>query len=156
MTPDEETSIVRIFPKTVVHPIIWGNIKWACAQADEVDPNDYSAYFNELLQALLSEKAQCWLRFRRDDRRLLAMLITRVTYDKLTGKKELYLQCLYSLEPVAEQVWGRDWEYISEFVRQQECETVYFNSRHKRLWDLAEKVGFREKYRTYEFKVRGA
>ena len=104
--------IIRILPTQVVK--LWETIKYGVVLADEVNEEERYIYLNELLHALLNEKAQCFVRLS-DDRRLLAMLITRFQVNKITGDKELYLQGLYSWEAVNDEVWQHDMDFVKEF-----------------------------------------
>jgi len=144
--------ICRILPQQV--PQLWECIKFACVQADEVNKEDMPFYFNELLQALLNEKAQCFIRLA-EDRTLLALMITRIVLDRITDKKHLSLQCLYSFKTVKDEVWERDWKFLLDFVKKEGCSYISYNSRHNKLWELGEMVGFYEKHRTYEIRVEG-
>jgi len=150
--PIENSIIVKIVPTQI--PQLWEVIKFACAQADEVNKEDFPYYFNELLHALLNDKAQCFMRIA-EDRTLLALLITRIMIDKVTGKKYLFMQCLYSFKAVEDEVWKRDWNFILDFIKREGCSYISFNSRNKRLWDIAEKLGFKERHRTFDFVVGG-
>lgn len=132
-------------------PAFWENIKFACKQADEVEEKDYQAYFNELLQMLLNEKAQCWVRLN-EKRELQAMLITRVLLDKITDKKCLFLQCLYSFNVVDKEVWHREFLLIKAFADTEKCTRITFDSKNPKIWELAQSVGFKEHHRNFIFE----
>ena len=73
-------SIFRLLPVQIVP--FWEAIKFACKEADEVKKEEMSNYFNELLQALLSDKAQVFIVL--DDKRILhSIAITRITFNKV-------------------------------------------------------------------------
>lgn len=142
--------VIRILPVQV--PQLWEAIKFACVQADEVNKEDMPSYFNELLHALLSDKAQCFLRLG-DDRTLLLLMITRIMIDKITGRKSLFVQALYSWKNVEDKEWQDDYRFIREFAKQEQCKRISFESRNPRVWQLAEVLGFRENLRRFVFDL---
>jgi len=148
----ENSIIVRILATQI--PQLWEVVKFACTQADEVDKEDLPYYLNELLHALLSDKAQCFIRLG-EDRTLLALISTRVMVDKITGKKYLFIQCLYSFKMVEDEVWKQDWSIILDFIKAEKCSYVSFNSRNERIWEITRMLGFKEKYRRFDYEVGG-
>ena len=142
----------RILPVQI--PALWEVIKFACVQADEVNKEDMPLYFNELLHALLSDKAQCFLRLG-DDRTLLVLLITRVLVDKITSQKSLFLQVLYSWKAVEDKEWLDDFDFIKEFAKQEQCKDISFEPRNPRVWEIAKFLGCRETHRKFVFDIGG-
>ncbi len=142
----------RILPVQI--PQLWEVIKFACTQADEVNKEDMPPYLNELLHALLSEKAQCFLRLG-DDRSLQIIMITRITIDKITGEKYLFLQCLYSFKVVRDEILKQDWDFVMEFAKNEKCSYIYFDSRHERIWEISKIAGFKEKNRRFDLRIGG-
>lgn len=135
-------------------PTFWENIKFAAVQVDGVKKEDQRQYLNELLHALLNEKAQCWV--RTDDQKSLdALLITRILLDKITGRKYILFQCLYSFKVVASEVWDVEFEFVKQFALNEQCSYILFNSTNRKIWEIAECVGFKEKYRTFVFDLGG-
>jgi len=143
---------VRILPVQI--PKLWEVIKFACVQADEINREDMPSYFNKLLHALLSDKAQCFLSLN-DDRTVRVVLITQITIDKTTNEKYLFLQCLYSFQKVQDEVWGKDWHFIMDFAKKEQCSYISFNSRNERIWEITKLLGFKEKYRRFDLKTGG-
>lgn len=134
--------------------LFWEAIKFACKQADEVNKEDYGRYFNELLQASLSKKAQCFVVL--DQAKVLHNIaITRLTTDKVLQRKELFLQCLYSMSIMSEIQLREYFNFIAEFAKQEKCSTIVFNSRNYRVWELAKLVGISERYRSFEYRIGG-
>ena len=148
----ENSIIVRILPVQV--PQLWEVLKFACVQTDEVDQSNIPRYLNELLHALLSNKAQCFIRLG-EDRTLLMLVLTRIMFDKFTGEKDLFVQCLYSFKAVEDEIWKRGIQLIEEFARKEGCRTVSFNSRRPRIWEVAKLIGFTEKHRVFSCEVGG-
>ncbi len=132
----------------------WNAIKFACVQADEVDKESMADYFNELLQALLSDKAQVFIVL--DSKRILhTIAVTRIVFNKVTLRKELYIQCLYSMTPMDNTAAIKYFTFAAEFAKRQECKFVVFNSRNPRIWELAELNGCKEQYRSYALNLGG-
>jgi len=116
-------------------PAFWETIKFGCKNADVVQPKNYQVYFNELLHALLSDKAQCFVRLN-EERKLLAILVTRIVGHKVTGEKSLCLQSGYSFEAVPQT-------------------SITFDTSNSALADRALDVGCKETTRSYEYTIGG-
>jgi len=144
--------IIKILSTQI--PQLWEQIKFACVQADEVNKEDMPSYLNELLHALLSDKAQCWLRLG-DDRTLLLLMITRILVDKITGRKSLFIQTLYSWKSVGDNEWQDDYNFVKEFAKHEQCKRISFESRNPRIWELAEVLGFKENLRSFKLSLGG-
>lgn len=144
--------IIRVLPIQV--PQLWEVIKFAVTRADEVESKDLQPYFNELLHALLSDKAQCFVRLD-DDRKIILLVITRILVDKITGKRSLFIQGLYSWKSVEDKEWQNDYSFIKEFGKHEQCKRISFESRNPRIWQLAEILGFRENLRKFTLNMEG-
>jgi len=142
--------IVKLLSKQV--PVFWDAIKFAAAQADEVDNKDLQPYLNELLHALLSDKAQCFVNLD-DKRTLTGLLITRIGIDRITGDKFLLLQSVYTWKILDDQVWRDTYNLFRQFAIKEDCKYLLFNSRNPAIWDRTKKLGFKEKVRTFTLSV---
>lgn len=137
---------IRLLPTQI--PSFWEAIKYATVQAGEVNEKDRQACLNELLHALLNEKAQCFVRLN-DERRLLAILITRLQIDKVTGDKNLFAQAMYSWKHASEELWQDVMKFVGDFAIHEQCKYITFESNNERLWKLAKFFGFRESLRKF-------
>lgn len=138
--------IIKLLPNQV--PFFWDAIKLATTQADEVDSKNIQPYLNELLQSLLSEKAQCFVSL--DDKRVLTgLLITRVCIDKITGDKFLLIQSVYTWKLLTDQVWKDAYDLFRLFAIKEGCKYFSYSSSNPAIWDRASKLGFKEKTRTF-------
>ncbi len=133
---------------------MWNIIKFTVMMTGEVKDSDIVPYCNELLHALLSDKAQCFMDLD-SDRKVRAVLITRILFDKNTNSEYLFMQSLYGFKLIPEDEFRQGFKLLLEFAKNRKCSSISFNSRNRRLWDYADKYGFKEKYRTYEFIVNG-
>lgn len=140
---------IKLLPTQI--PLVWEIIKWVCKQVNEIEEKALPAYCNELLQALLSNKAQCWIRLN-GDKHLIALLITRLCFDKITDDKYIFLQALYSFVKVDGSVWQEEMKLMRDFSDKEGCKHIAFDSRHPRVWELAIQLGFKEKSRTFIFR----
>lgn len=142
--------IVKILPVQI--PVFWDSIKFCAVTADEVDEKYRQKYLNKLLHSLLSDKSQCFVRLD-DERILIALMITKIDVHKMTDKKSLHIQVLYSLKRVNGLEWQEDYIFLTDFARKQECKSITFDTRHEQVMDLGRSVGFREVQRAFEFEL---
>jgi len=145
-------SIYRVLPVQIIQ--FWDAIKYACIQADELKAEQYLKYFNELLQALLSDTAQCFI-VLNNDRVLHAIAVTRITINKVQLQKELDIQCLYSMSAMSDSELRKYFKFIANFATQEECKVITFSSRNSRIWQVANTVGCTERHRTFIFELGG-
>jgi hypothetical protein len=139
-------TFYKLLPQQV--PVFWEAIKLACVSADEVKSTDAGPYVNELLHALLNNKAQCWLRLN-EERRLVALSITRIKFSPQTEEKQLFIQVAYSWKLVPDDVWYRDLGILREYAKKEDCTSVGFISGNSRIWDIGYSCGFTEVSRTF-------
>lgn len=142
--------IIKVLSTQV--PSFWEAIKMTVKQADEVDDKDLQPYLNELLHALLNDTAQCWVRLD-ENRTLIALCVTRVQVDKVTGDRYLYMQSLYSWQKQDENIWKRDRDFIGEFAKKEGCKYLTFNSRNEAMFNIADILGFKERTRIFELRI---
>lgn len=145
-------SIFRLLPTQIVP--FWDAIKFACEKADEVKKEEMPNYFNELLQSLLSDKAQVFIVL--DSKRILhSIAITRINFNKVQQRKELLIQCLYSMTTMDDASVVGYFSFIAEFAKQEGCEMILYNSRNPRIWQIAAVLGCTELSRTFAFNLGG-
>ena len=142
--------IIKITPPQVAE--YWELVKFGIVHGDLVSEDHRQVVLNEILQALLSETAQCF--FRLDDQhRVIALMITRIQISKVSGDRFLYIQCIYSFRQVANLEWHEDWNYLQTFASQNDCKYIDANSANPVIFQLLDSLGAKELYRTYRFKV---
>ncbi len=142
--------IVKILPVQI--PVFWESIKFCAVTADEVAKEFRQVYLNELLQALLSDTAQCFVRLN-DRRVLVTLMVTRMQIHKVTARKSLQIQILYSLEKVDAAEWDSDYVFLRNFATKQQCDSIIFETRHERVMELGRRVGFKEIQRSFGFNL---
>jgi hypothetical protein len=142
--------IIRLLSSQI--PRAWEAIKLCVKEADEVDDRDLGPYLNELLQALESDKAQCWVRMD-DKRTLIALFVTRINADRLSGTKTLVIQCAYSWQMTNVGIWQEDADIVKQFAKQEGISKIEFSSRNKAVQRVGLQSGFVEKTRVYEMRL---
>lgn len=141
--------VLKVLPQQV--PTFWEAIKFAVSHAEDIADNYKQEYFNELLGALLSDKAQCFGRFS-DSGELYAMIITRVLFNKQTSEKYLYVQAMYSWKPQPTEVWLKDIDLMRKFAEKAECSYIGCTATNARAAELLESMGFKEQTRVYSLR----
>lgn len=142
--------IIKLIPQQI--PMFWEAIKYTVKMADEVDDKHIGSYSNELLHALLNEKAQCFVRLS-NERVLEALLITRIMENKQTNERYLYAQALYSWQVKPMGQWAEDFEQVLKFARKAGCKYVHCQSRNPRMWEIYKNIGLSEDSRHYTVQI---
>lgn len=136
-------------------PMFWDAIKFACSKADNIEAELYRPYFNELLQALLSDKAQCFV-VLDSDRILQRVIVTRIVQDKLRGDSELMIQCMYSMTKASYEDVQKHFAIAVDTAKSLGCKRLTWKSSNPRIWEWAEMVGCFDQTRIFSFNVGGA
>jgi hypothetical protein len=144
------SMIIKLIPKQI--PAFWEAIKFTVKNANEVEDRHFQQYCNELLQALLNEKAQCFARLS-DERVLEALLITRIQENKQTGERFLYAQSLYSWQVKPLNQWEGDFKFVIDFAKASGCQYISCQSINPRMWEIYERIGLRELQRTFILNI---
>ena len=142
--------LIKILPSQVVQ--LWETIKYAATMVDEVSDRDLPKYLNELLHALLNEKAHCFVRID-DNREIIAIWITAFLMNNINGEKYFQIKCVYGFKASTDEVWKRDCEVLVEFAKKENCSYIGFQSRNKRIWDIGKLIGMEEAYRVFKLKL---
>lgn len=141
---------IRVLPNRI--PIIWEAIKFSSVKADGVREKDIPIYLTNLLHALLSERAQCFVNLD-DERRLVRIAITRVKVDEVTGEKSLAVNSLYGFKPTSVEEWQRDIDTIKDYAKKHGCKRVLACSNNERVFEIVQNVGFENYFRHFVLEV---
>ncbi len=133
-------------------PEHWELIKFCATKVDQVKDENLQLYLNDLLHALLNGHAQCWVRLN-DKREVATVMITRITPNKLTGEKYLWMNTVYSFRGTTDDVWEEDREIMKRFAKQVQCSYIYFRATNKRVRDIAKLLGCEEEFTVFALKV---
>jgi len=142
--------IHKIIPSQI--PQFWDTIKFAVLNADNIAEKDRELYLNNLLAFLLCDKAQCFVR-SNEVRELQALFITRIVKDEITGEKSLYISSLYSFRIVPDSQWKDDVRVVERFAQSNKCKKIIAVSNNQRVFEIASKLGFVERYRSFALEV---
>lgn len=132
----------------------WDVIKYGTAKVANLNPDNYEAYFNELLIDLLTDKSQCFISLD-SERNLLWICITKISLDLITGEKYIYLQCLYGFKAEALETWGTVFDLTKEFAIKNECKYILFDSSTERILQMSDYVGFKLRHKTMVYNLGG-
>ena len=143
---------IKLLPAQV--PVYWELLKYITVTVDEVDEKDLQPYLNELLHALLNNKAQCFLELN-EGRNVVSVCVTRITVNKVTGEKHLFLQSAYAFEIADAENRKQSFDFFKEFAKKEQCKYISFQSRNRKIWELGMASGFKEKFRVFEFRLEG-
>ena len=133
-------------------PIFWVAIKFAIAKIYDVKAENFRSVFNYSLHKLLNDKAQCWIRLD-DERRLIALTVTEIQIDKISGDKNLFVSALYSWKHVDDSKWSEDFKFIMDFAKNEGCKQILCESDIPRCWELYKICGFKEGIRRFSLTV---
>jgi len=147
-----DKSIYKLLPFQV--PRFWDAIKYACIKADMLRPDEYGNYFNELLQELLSDKAQCFIILDKN-KVLRTIAITKIIVNKISATKELYIQATYSMAMLRDDEAKEYINILLRFAHQEGCKRITFTGTNWRAQQVAEMLGFTERYRSYVYELGG-
>lgn len=142
--------IVKLTPTQI--PQFWEVIKFVIAKLVKVD--DYQSIFNYALYKLLNDKAQCWVRLNKD-RKVIAVIVTEIQVNKITGYKQLYGSLLYSWRPTGNDEWVEDFNFIVKFATKEQCKQIVCETAVERAGQLYKLYGFKESLTTYTLKING-
>lgn len=141
---------IKLTPMQI--PKFWDIIKFATTKVDGVLETDRPLYLNKLLNALLNDKAQCFVRLD-DNRKLMAIAVTRISFDEITGEKALFVNCLYSFESVNGNQWSTDIGLILQFAKNIGCKRLITYSNNHRVFDIVSMIGFKERFRCFNMEL---
>ena len=144
--------IIKLLPQQI--PQLWEAIKLAAVQSDEIPIDVIAPYLHRLLQGLLSDRVQCFVRLD-EARTLLSLVITSILVNQLTGQRELVVRCFYSFRTLSEEDARASMNLLKNFATAQQCDRLSCDSRHPRVWQLVSDHGWREESRHYTYAMNG-
>ena len=144
--------LIKLLATQVTQPELWDAVKSAvkkAGEAGEIPLEHYPAYFNALLNGLLSDNVQCYLRMS-DDKRLLGLFITEMKFNKITNEKFFHFLALRSWEKTTEADWIKIREMFEKIAKNEGCVYISFETKNPNMMDIAKKyLGFRESSRNF-------
>jgi len=141
---------IKVTPAQI--PKMWENIKFAVSKTSGINEKDLPLYLNRLLHALLSSKAQCIVRLD-NDRNLLAIGITRIILDAITGDDILFIESFYSFSRTPVETWKELMVLTKKFAKKEKCTKMTTYSSNPKIYEVVKGVGFTEYYRYFSMEV---
>lgn len=142
--------IIKLLSEQI--PTFWEAIKFATREANEYDESELPAVFNQLLHQLLSDKAQCFV-ILSEEKILRGVVLTMIAFDMINNKKYLNIETLYMFEKAKSEEFLDTYSLCKRYAQAEKCVSFRFKSRNPKVWEIATRFGFIEKYRTYESKI---
>ena len=128
-------SRIKLLPAQVAQQ--WELIKYITVKVDEVDEKNLQPYLNELLHALLNNKAQCFVELNQS-RSVVGVCITRFMVSRITGEKYLLVQNAYAFEAANDETRKQSFDFLKDFARKEQCSYMLFKSGNRRMWQIGE------------------
>ena len=142
--------VIKLLPMQI--PKFWEHIKYSVANANQLQGEELPLYCNRLLASLLNSYAQCFIRVD-ENKQLLAILITRLVGDEITGKQSLFIESLYSFQRVLDSEWAEDMKIIVEFATANKCNYITTYTQLQRVVDIITPLGFKERFKCLYMEV---
>jgi len=115
--------ITQLLPDQIA--TLWDYIKYAFEQS--IPPSaDKRAYdSNQILSALLSEKAQCWIVYEKttEGRRFEGVVITEVIIDNIMGSRNLLIYSIYG-DNVSSRSWREGLVALAKWGIRRGCKAI--------------------------------
>ena len=143
--------IIKLTPPQISK--YWDVIKFSLIKGDLVDPDHRQVVVNETLLALLSERAQCFLRINRETRKVQAVMLTRIKISERAQEKFLYIQCIFSYQTVNNLEWQKDWNFVADFAQSEGCKYLMADSANPKIHQLLGDLGVQEVFRTFQYSL---
>jgi uncharacterized protein (UPF0262 family) len=137
-------------------PVIWDLIKFAMQKSNNFkDDKESSAYLNELLHALLSGSAQCFIRSDENNEKIKTVIISRIIVHNITKEKYLLIQNYYAFKKSSPEEWQNNMNFSIEFAKKNGCDRIIVESSNPKIIDLASHFGYKERKVTLEYSLGG-
>jgi hypothetical protein len=141
---------IKLTPSQV--PKLWEAIKFAISRTGDISEKDQPLYLNRLLHALLSGKAWCIIRMG-EDRKLLGIGILRIISNDVTGENAIFIESIYSFALTSINLWKEVLDITIKYAKKENCSKVTAYSSNPKIFELAKKLGFNERYRYLEMEI---
>jgi len=131
----------------------WDVIKYSLQQVERIGIDDSEIRFNELLAALLSDKAQCFLKYKDD--RISMIMITEIFEERNLNLRSLKIRSLYSFALTNNDEWEEDFKIIRDFALGEKCTQILLDTGSGRVEEIVRGVGFKKLHTTMGLQLGG-
>jgi hypothetical protein len=132
-------------------PRFWDIIKYSLQQTERIGIDDSQKKFNNIFAALLSDKAQCFIKHKEGE--IKAVMITELAENRIEGSKSLYIRSLYAFSPFELLEWQEYFPLIKDLAKSFDCQSISFNSNHHKLHKVAMDIGFKQAYINMAYSI---
>lgn len=130
----------------------WDLIQYSWLQTNP-PPSGVSeaGYLNVLLENLLSGVAQAWLVLDEtdDERSVVAIGVTQLIRDTISGIESVVIRSLFGLKPLSNELAKSCFDSFMLYARNTRAQQVKLDTSNERVKQLARLVGCEKKYETY-------
>lgn len=134
---------IQLQPRQIT--AMWDLIKYGVLEANEIPASNTTAFLNGLLENLLSGRSQVWIVTEEakseEGQQVIGIVITYIQEDPLLLSKHLVLHSVCALKPVKFETFTKSFATFEKFAKVSECSKIVIMTVHKRIADLAVKIG---------------
>lgn len=131
----------------------WDVIKFALQQTNRVGVEETQEHFNVIFAALMSDRAQCFLKY--DSETIAGIMVCETLENKVTKKKGLSILCLYAYKPLDSNIWQENFDMIKKIAKGEGCDKISFKTTHPRVVEIGKMVGFKTQHTVMSYSLGG-
>ena len=132
----------------------WDVIKFAMKESLPPTAEDTEEIYNNLLQALLLGKMQCWTPMEGAELKQFRTLITtHLVDDSLSQTKNLILYTAYAFVPISDEDGVAIYKGLAAFGKANKCNRVIGLTNNIRMAQWLTKHGMKEEWRYFTFDL---
>lgn len=143
--------LIRFLPHKVAE--FWDEILPLVQRGVPLAKGESPEKFNNILEALLTERMVCWVSVDSQQKRADGIMLTMITRDAISETYSLLVYCIASIKRFGEQSWIEGVEALIKYATASGCvEVVSFASNPvSNKW--TEKLGFDSETRYVVYKL---
>lgn len=132
----------------------WEVIKYAIRQSLPPITYDSDEKLNNLLEALLLGKLQCWVvSANPEDVKTEALITTRISEDEVSRTRSLLIYTLFSFKPLSEEVVNALRDGLLRYAKANKCSRVIAYTKDANVLSIATKYGMTSSYTFLSFDI---
>lgn len=123
----------------------WEAIKDMMERALPEIPGQLANTSNNILRSLLIEESVCWIGYKRIAEKrndIVAMMITRIIFDDITGIRSLLIYCIAGWEILDYDFYENGVKTLKQYQKEAGCQRIVFYSDEPKILQIAERLGF--------------
>lgn len=145
--------IVRIQPEQINE--VWDIIKYGCIQANNVRADSVYSFTNNLLEMLLSGRAQAWINYEVVDekRDINAIAVTCFMHDPIFNVDYLLAHSVYGYKPMKLEWLKESVEAMCAFSKANNCFKFVAMTTDERLTNVYKRIGLEPELYVYSKNI---